>query len=208
MPSLLAALWAGPVSETLECVKSTPQALLGILAIALSACERDVASPVSGPETDRAIVAAALKDFVNWKEATFGELEGVIELEQNSMANAEATPQTIRSLAHEASAKLSDDVIASFIERNKSPTVVTPLFSETPWARPKQPSSEDVYDWELPKGAKAKGSLTLPGLSADRKHALIQIHHSWSMHSAIVTYALSFENSGWQISARGQAVFL
>jgi hypothetical protein len=182
--------------------------LLWVLAIALLACTQDGALPTAGPETDRAIIATVLKDFANWKEATFGELEGVLELEQTSMANPDATQEGIRSLAREASAQLSDDVIANFIERNKSAVSVTALFSDMPWARVRQPPSKDTYEWELPKGAKARGSLTLPGLSADRKHALIQIHHSWSIHGAFVTYALSFKNGSWQVSARGQAVFL
>jgi hypothetical protein len=181
---------------------------IAISAVVLISCGKERKLQPTGPEADRAIIAVVLEDFGKWKEATFGELEGVLELRPDSDANPDATPQEIKSLAAEIPGHLDDDVVEAFIERNKSAVPVTPLFSGSQWARPQQPSSDDSVMFGPPDGAKAVGSLTMPGISADGSRALVQIHHSWSMHGAVVTYVLSNKTGTWQVEARDQAVFL
>lgn len=67
---------------------------------ALISCSQDRASPANR-SVDEAVIAVVLEDFANWKQATFGELEGVLELEPDSEANPNATAQEVRSLAPE-----------------------------------------------------------------------------------------------------------
>jgi hypothetical protein len=183
--------------------------LVAVLTVLLISCDQDRNFAAVGPEADKAVIAVVLKDFANWKEVTFGELDGVLVLEPDSEANPDATPEDIRSLASEISEELDDEVVATFIVRNRSAAPVTSLFAGLPWARLQQPAAKEAtFSFVPPDGAKAVGSLTLPGFSKDGSQALVQIHHSWSMHGAVVTYLLSKKNDTWQVVARDQAVFL
>lgn len=184
--------------------------LLALSATLLASCVRDHESSArsASSEADAAVIAAALEDFANWKDVTFGELEGVLELESSSSADPHATVGDIKALAPEISGQLDDEIVSAFIVRNRSPLSMASLFSGSRWARPQPPGSKNIYRFGPPDGAKAVGSLTLPGYSADGSKALIQIHHSWSIHGAVVTYVLSKNDGTWRVVARDQAVFL
>jgi hypothetical protein len=183
--------------------------LVVVLVATLISCDQDRGRSLpADPETDRAVIAVVLKDFAGWKGATFGNLEGLLELDSNSKANPDETPEEVKSLAPEISNELDKNLVAAFLQRNKSAAPVGSLISGSPWARLRQPASRDIEPPELPEGAKAIGSLTLPGLSENGARALIQIHHTWSIHGAVVTYVLSKEQGSWRVVARDQTVFL
>jgi hypothetical protein len=153
----------------------------------LISCDQDRGrSPPADPQADRAIVAVVLKDFANWKDATFGQLEGVLELDRNSKVNSDEAPEQVKSLAPEISNELDKDLVAAFVQRNRSAVPVASLVSGSPSARQRQPGLRDLDLPELPKGAKATGSMTLSRFSEDGSRAFIQIHHSWSIHGAVV----------------------
>ena len=176
-------------------------------AVVVLVLPRYLAVAAPGPEEDRAIVAVALHDFASWKEATFGELEGVLLLDPTSQAD-HLSVADVRSLSRNISNQIGNDLVEAFLKRNQSAVSVAPLVSGSAWARLRAPSEEDTYPPNLPKGAKATGSLTLPGISADGARALVMIRHSWSIHSAVVTYVLSKQSGVWRVTARDQAVFL
>jgi hypothetical protein len=182
--------------------------LLAFTITTLISCSQDRKQQTLNPETDRAVITAALRDFAGWKDVTFGELEGVLELSPSSEANPDATIENVKSLALNIEGDLDKEIVTSFIERNKSTVSIAHIVSELPWSRLEKPNSSDTYTFAPPDGAKARGSLTMPGYSADRSKALLQIHHSWSMHGAIVTYVLSNKTGTWQVTARDQVVFL
>jgi hypothetical protein len=179
-----------------------------VTAAALFSCAQDRSPAPAGPDVDKAVIAVVLEDFANWKEATFGELEGVLELKPDSLANPDETAQNVRALASEITDHLDSEAVDAFVERNRSAAPVASLISGSQWARLRPPTAADTYSLGPPDGAKAVGYLTLPGYSADRSRALVQIRHSWSMHGAVVTYVLSREQGHWKIVARDQAVFL
>lgn len=181
--------------------------LFAVLATALVSNSHRALS-ANNAEEDRAIIAVVLQDFANWKDVTFGDLEGVLELDPLSGADPDASADSIRSWSNKISKQVGDDLIEAFIERNRSAVPIAPLISGSPWARLRQPRPKHAYPWDLPKGAKATGSLTLPGISADGARALILIRHSWSIHGAVVTCLLSKERGVWHIAAKDQAVFL
>lgn len=184
--------------------------LLAFTATTLISCDQnqDHKQQHQNPETDRTVIATALKDFAGWKEVTFGELEGVLELSPSSEANPDATLENVKSLALNIEGHLDKEIVTSFIERNKSTVSIAPIVSGLPWSRLEKPNSSDTYTFAPPNGAKARGSLTMPGYSTDRSKALLQIHHSWSMHGAVVTYVLSNKTGTWQVTARDQIVYL
>jgi hypothetical protein len=179
-----------------------------VTAAALISCAQDRSPAPTGPDVDKAVIAVVLEDFANWKEATFGELEGVLEVKPDLLADPDGTAQNVRALATEITNHLDSEAVDAFVERNRSAAPVAPLISGSQWARPRQPTAPDTFSFGPPDGAKAIGSLTLPGYSADGSRALVQIHHSWSMHGAVVTYVLSREQGHWKVVARDQAVFL
>jgi hypothetical protein len=158
-------------------------------------------------ENDKAIIAVALQDFANWKDVTFGNLEGVLELDPVSDTSL-ASRDAIRSWSAHISNQVGDDLIDALIRRNKTPVSIGPLISDSRWARLRDWKKEDAYVRNLPKDAKAVGSLTLPGISADGLRALVLIHHSWSIHGAVVTYVLSKQSGAWIVTAKDQAIFL
>jgi hypothetical protein len=182
--------------------------LPAVTAAALISCAQDHRPAPTGPDVDKEVIAVVLEDFGDWKEVTFGELEGVLELKPDSLANPDATAQDVRALASEITDYLDNEAVAAFVERNRAAAPVASLFSGSQWARLRQPTSPETFSLGPPDGAKAVGVLTLPGYSADGLRALVQIHHSWSMHGAVVTYVLSREHGHWQVVARDQAVFL
>lgn len=179
-----------------------------LTAAALISCAQDRSPAPTGPDVDKEVIAVVLEDFANWKEATFGELEGVLELKPDSLANPDGTAQNVRALASEITDHLDNEAVDAFVERNRSAAPVASLISGSQWARLRQPAAADTYSLGPPDGAKAVGYLTLPGYSADGSRALVQIRHSWSMHGAVVTYVLSREQGHWKVVARDQAVFL
>jgi hypothetical protein len=182
--------------------------LPAVAAAALISCTQDRSPAPTGPDVDKAVIAAVLEDFANWKEVTFGELEGVLELKPDSLANPDGTAQGVKALASEITDQLDDEAVAAFVERNRAAVPVASLFAGSRWARVRPPTATDAYSLGPPDGAKAVGYLTLPGYSADGSRALLQIRHSWSMHGAVVTYVLSREQGHWKVVARDQAVFL
>ena len=179
-----------------------------VAAAALISCGQDHSPTPTGPDVDKAVIALVLEDFANWKEVTFGELEGVLELKPDSLANPDGTAQGIKVLASEIADQLDDEAVVAFVERNRSTVPVASLFAGSRWVRVRPPNVTDTYSLGPPEGAKAVGYLTLPGYSADGLRALLQIRHSWSMHAAVVTYVLSREQGHWKVVARDQAVFL
>jgi hypothetical protein len=177
--------------------------------LSLAACGSSSAPPPVTPDDDRLVVSAALQDFVSWEEATFGKLKGVLEVEADSMAEPNLSAQDMKDLAPNIAASLDAEIVDAFIRRNKNARPVTAVIAGSSFARIGAPqTSEDAFR-NLPEGVKAVGSLTLPGFSADGLRALLLVHHSWSIHSATVTYVLSRDKGGaWHVIARDQAVFL
>jgi hypothetical protein len=178
------------------------------LAAASIACGETRADPVDTVDDDRAIVETILHDFANWRDVTFERHHGVLDLNTMSRADPNASPDTVRSWSMHISNQIGDDLIDAFIDRNHSATSITPLVSKSRWARLHGARPHDPDPWDLPKGIRAIGSLTLPGISADGTRALIQIHHSWSIHEAVVTHLLSKQRGVWHITARDQIVFV
>jgi hypothetical protein len=179
-----------------------------ILAVASIVCSETRADTVDTADDDRAIFGVVLHDFANWKDVTFERHYGVLELNSMSRVDPNASADAVRSWSVHISNQIGDDLIDAFIDRNHSATSITPLISKSRWARLHRATPHDAEPWELPKGTKAIGSLTLPGISADGTRAFIQIHHSWSIHEAVVTYLLSKQHGIWNITARDQIVFL
>jgi hypothetical protein len=175
------------------------------IVVFLASCEARNRTPAPSAETDRAVIAAVLADFSHWENAVFGRLEGVILVDAFSPANPQATPDGIRSVAPNITAQMTDDLVESFVDRNRSAVPIAPLLKRSEWARIRE-SPEPT--WEMPKGVKATGSISLPGYSADESRALVQLHHSWSIHGAVVTYVLLKKNGAWRVVSRDQVVFL
>lgn len=186
--------------------------LMLLLSLVPIACDRSSNPAVPAktvPNNDQLIVALVLQDFVNWKAATFGELEGILELDANSQRLPDMNRARVGRVATGIADHISDELIDAYLARNQTSVSIKALIAGSQrWARVRGPRAEGVHDWMLPDGVKATGSLALPGYSADGQRALLQIHHSWSMHSADVTYVLGKQNGRWVILARDQAVFL
>jgi hypothetical protein len=175
----------------------------------LAACGTPSAPTPVAPDDDKLVVSAALQDFSSWTEATFGELSGVLEVDADSKAEPKLSAQDVKDLAPNIASHLDAELVDAFIRRNRSAIPVTALIAGSAFARIRAPQNSDDPFPNLPKGAKAVGSLTLPGFSADGLRALLQLHHSWSIHGATVTYVLSRDKGGaWHVIARDQAVFL
>jgi hypothetical protein len=159
------------------------------------------------PQDDSVIAEAALKDFSEWKEATFGEQTGVLAVAPSSMAQPDLTSDRVLKLASDIGEKVTPELAAAFVKRNRESMPVTSLLAGTRWAQVREiDTNADPRD--LPPGIKASGHITLPGVSADGTLAIIQISHTWSVHGAIVTYILAKEGSSWRVVSRDQAVFL
>lgn len=182
-------------------------AMMLLSAWVVSCDTRSAPLPVT-PEDDKQVISVALRDFANWKGATFGNLEGVLELDPQSNTDLSGSADAVRSWARNVSSQVNDELIGAFIRRNQSAVPIAGLIAGCPWARIREAPSKDELPWNLPKGAKAMGSLTVPGFSSDRHRALLLIKHSWSIHGAIVTYVLSRQSGAWKVVARDQAVFL
>lgn len=159
------------------------------------------------PADDSAIAEVVLKDFAEWKEATFGEQTGVLAVAPTSMAQPQLTPERVVDLAPNIRGQVTQELAAAFVERNKVAAPVAPLLAGTRWAEVR-PIDTTADPRDLPPGIKASGHIALPGINADDTAALVQISHTWSMHGAVVTYVLSKEQGAWRIVARDQAVFL
>jgi hypothetical protein len=177
-----------------------------VVSAGLVACDSG-ASENALPVDDSTIADAVLKDFAEWKEVTFGEQSGVLAVAPVTMSQPELTSEQVVDLAPNIRGDVTPELAASFIERNKMATSVTPLLAATRWAQIR-PIDTTADPRDLPPGIKASGQISLPGFSADRKSALIQISHTWSIHGAVVTYVLAAEKGAWHIVARDQVVFL
>ena len=178
--------------------------LLAMAALLLAACGLADKAPRPGLADDRAVVAAALADFVAWKEVTYGKHEGILSVDPLSAAWPDATAQYVRAHASELEDQLGNELVEAFVERNRIAAPITPLLPDPAWAH-----APNASTWpRIPEGAKATGSLSLPGYSADGSRALLQIHHSWSIHGAIVTYVLTKKDGAWTVTGRAQIVFL
>lgn len=182
--------------------------VFSLVIMVVLACGETRPASASTAANDRAIVAVVLQDFANWKDVTFGRLEGVLELNPMSDAEDHASGEAIRSWARNIPDQVKDDLIKAFIQRNRSAVPIAPLISGARGARLRQPTPDHELPPALPEGAKAIGSLTLPGVSADGTRALILIRHSWSIHDAVVTYVLSKQGGIWKIAAKDQIVFI
>jgi len=157
---------------------------------------------------DRAVLEVALADFGAWKEATFGIQDGVLALGTRSTNLIYHTLPDTRQLIEPITAAVSDELIDAFLKRNAVQSDVASLVASSPWIRIYPPIDNSEF-WPIPPdGAKAVGSIALPGFSADHTRALVQINHSWSIHGAIVTYVLSKQDGTWTIQAKDQQVFL
>ena len=179
--------------------------LPAMAALLLAACGLADQPPRPDLADDRAVVAAALADFVAWKDVTYGKHEGILSVDPVSAAWPEATAQIIREQASELEDPLENGLVEAFVERNRIAAPITPLLPDPAWAH--APNAASTWP-RIPEGAKATGSLTLPGYSADGSRALLQIHHSWSIHGAIVTYVLTKKDGAWTVTGRAQIVFL
>ncbi len=158
-------------------------------------------------DTDRAVFTAALAHFERWKGVTFGQLTGVLEVELSTEVNPNATTKSVRALAQNISPFLESSLIESFIARNKASVSISPFILGLPSIRLRQKFTDEKHSYGPPVGAKAIGSLTLPGYSKNGFLALLQIRHSWSEHLAIVTYVLANKKGNWVILARTQVVY-
>jgi len=157
---------------------------------------------------DRAVLEVALADFGAWKEATFGIQDGVLALGARSTNLIDQTLPDTRQLIEPITDVVSDELIVAFLKRNAVQGDVTSLVASSQWARIYPPVDDSEF-WPIPPdGAKAVGSIALPGFNANRTHALVQINHSWSIHGTIVTYVLSRQDGAWTIQAKDQQVFL
>jgi hypothetical protein len=163
-------------------------------------------NPPDGSE-DRLVLAAAIADFGSWKEVTFGNLEGYLALEVESYSAEDLKADDVLGLAPNIRASIAPALAAAYAIRNRSKVNVRRLFEGLPGARVYDPSKQE-YPWQRPKGSKAVGSVGLPGYSANGSQAILQIQHSWSIHSAVVTYVLERTEGTWHVVARDQSVFL
>jgi hypothetical protein len=180
-------------------------ALLSAALVALVACGNG-ASKSSIPADDSAIAEVVLKDFAEWKEATFGEQPGVLAVAPATMAQPDLTAEQVVDLAPNIRAKVTHELAAAFVERNRVATPVSSFLGGTRWAEVR-PIDTTADPRDLPPGIKASGHIALPGINPDDTSALVQISHTWSIHGAVVTYVLSKEQGEWRIVARDQAVF-
>jgi hypothetical protein len=181
-------------------------AILSIVLVALAACDSGE-SKSSLIADDSAIADVVLKDFAEWKEATFGEQPGVLAVAPTSMAQPDLTPEQVVNLAPNIRGQVTPELAAAFVEKNKVATPVASLLAGTRWAEVRTiEAAADRRD--LPPGIKAIGHFALPGINAAGTSALIQISHTWSIHGALVTYVLTKEQGTWRIAARDQTVFL
>ena len=182
--------------------------LVAFLAVALISCGESPQVPETPPTDDTAIVEVVLRDFANWEDVTFGNLKGVLALDPVSADMSEATFEGTQSQASNISDHLSKDLIEAFLKRNRSTTSIASLVEGSQWARIYQLPPESSYMAPPPQWAKATGALTLPGYSRDRSRAFLKLHHSWSIHLAVVTYVLEMRDGTWRIVAKDQAVYL
>ena len=157
---------------------------------------------------DRAVFEVVLEDFAAWKDATFGVQEGVLALDPLSAElvyrNLADTRQSIAPITN----VVSDELIEAFLKRNKSRIDVTSLVARLPSVRSFTRPDKSGFFEVAPDGAKAIGSISMPGFDPGRTRAMVQINHSWSIHGAVVTYVLSKQDGTWKIQARDQQVFL
>jgi hypothetical protein len=156
---------------------------------------------------DSAIAEVVLEDFAKWKEATFGAQRGVLAVAPTSLARPGLTPDQVADLAPNIRGQVTQELASALVERNKVSAPIAALLASTHWAKVHSVAAPD-YPRELAPGIKASGHIALPGISTDFTSALIQISHTWSMHSAVVTYVLTKERGVWRIVARDQVVFL
>lgn len=187
------------------------RALMVLSILSLLGCERPTSAPIPPkplPNNDALVVAVVLQDFGNWKEATFGELEGVLALDAQSHKLPYSDVAGVLAVAKSAAAHIDEALAQAYVTRNQAPVPIDSLVSRSRWARIRPPPPTDRPDWDLPNWAKATGSLGLPGYSTDGQRAMLQLHHSWSMHGAIVTYVLALKEGQWVVVVRDQAVFL
>jgi hypothetical protein len=164
-------------------------------------------SPFTVFPVDKAVITAALENFSQWKSATYGIQEGVLEAAPNSLVISRQEMNGIKSFSDIIKNYLTDDIVDSFMQRNKSASPIAALISGSPSVRLQQSPHTTPPDW-LPDGVRATGSLTLPGFNADGTRAFVEIHHSWSVHGAITMFILSLDQGQWKVIARDQMVFL
>jgi hypothetical protein len=183
--------------------------IVAVCALVSSAMAGDQRQPQSSQNQDQAVIAVALENFAKWKKATFGEFKGVLAVEAKTLAKPDTSAEEVFLLAPNIRTKFELQLAAAFAERNHDATDALPLFQGSQWAQTYVRPTGDPPRWQLPPaGVKAVGQLTLPGYSPDGAKALVQLHHSWSVHSAVVTYILVKDGSGWRVAARDQSVAL
>lgn len=181
--------------------------LLALTLVSIAKADSPVQAQVI-TDQDRVVLAAALKDFSKWKKATFGRFDGVLAAESQSRRLLDETVEDVMSLASNIRSKIAPALALSFVDRNKVGTDVATLVAGSKWAKPYVRPEGDPPRWqEPPSGSKAFGQLTLPGYSPDGSEAMVQLHHSWSVHSAVVTYVLAKKGNAWRVVARDQAVY-
>jgi len=168
---------------------------------------RDDDAPQTISAVDKAVMAAALENFSQWKSATYGMQEGVFEVEPDSQIVRHQEMDSIKSFADIIKNYLSDDMVDSFMKRNNYATPIAALIAESPSVRLQQAPHASPAD-RLLDGVRATGSLALPGFSANGARAFVEIHHSWSTHGAITMFVLSLDHGNWKVIARDQMVFL
>jgi len=180
--------------------------LLPILLVASAICRGEAPNAATSAD-DRAIMEVALKNFANWKKATFGEQSGVLAIAPASLAQPELKVERVKSLAPEIRVHVTDELAAAFVQRNTAGLPITSVVAGSPWVKVR-PTDSNADPRDLPPGVKATGYITWPGISSDGASAIVQFHHTWSVHGAIVTYFLVKEGGTWHVVARDQTVFL
>src|SRR4051812_22727785 len=86
-------------------------------------------------EDDRAVIEVALKDFSKWKGATFGKFEGVLAVEERTLAQPDATAEDVLATASNIRKKISTATALAFAERNRTAQSIAEMVRGSPWAQ-------------------------------------------------------------------------
>src|ERR1700722_3533761 len=95
-------------------------AVMAFFLASLMGCGNRSASIPVTPEDERQVVSVAAQDFASWKEATFGELSGILVVEANSQAEPKLDLEGVRSLAPNIPSYVDAELVDAFIRRNRT----------------------------------------------------------------------------------------
>ncbi len=142
-------------AQSLERMKLDTVAVFTAVVVSLAGCGERHDAVGASPAEDQAVISVVLEDFAHWQEATFGDLEGILELDPHTRAEPDWTVNTVRSLADEHADKVSDKLATAFLTRNRAACPVAELVGNSRWARVRAPDQEYSPIRNLPPGVKA-----------------------------------------------------